>query len=126
MAATSLYSPTANPIPANCTAYSPPARPVSLALRSSLFGCRIPGSLSAEKPGVSGPEPVPSNRLKTVSASHHSFDVVIVGAGIIGLSIARQFLLDSDLSVAVVDRAVPCSGATGAGKIFASFGFVGP
>ncbi|CAH9109740.1 unnamed protein product [Cuscuta epithymum] len=45
-----------------------------------------------------------------------SFDVVIIGSGIIGLSIARQFLLGSDLSVAVIDAAVPCSGATGAGQ----------
>ena len=44
-----------------------------------------------------------------------AFDVVIVGAGIIGLTIARQFLLGSNLSVAVVDAAVPCTGATGAG-----------
>ncbi|XP_022143543.1 uncharacterized protein LOC111013420 isoform X2 [Momordica charantia] len=44
------------------------------------------------------------------------FDVVIIGAGIIGLTIARQFLIGSDLSVAVVDKAVPCSGATGAGQ----------
>jgi glycine/D-amino acid oxidase-like deaminating enzyme len=43
------------------------------------------------------------------------FDVVIVGAGIIGLSVARQFLMDSDLSVAIIDKGVPCSGATGAG-----------
>ncbi|XP_021733486.1 uncharacterized protein LOC110700279 [Chenopodium quinoa] len=46
----------------------------------------------------------------------HSFDVVVVGAGIIGLSIARDLLLRSNLSVAVVDAAVPCSGATGAGQ----------
>ncbi|XP_060203019.1 uncharacterized protein LOC132631460 isoform X2 [Lycium barbarum] len=45
-----------------------------------------------------------------------SFDVVIIGAGIIGLTIARQLLLDSDLSVALVDAALPCSGATGAGQ----------
>ncbi|KAF6162275.1 hypothetical protein GIB67_008404 [Kingdonia uniflora] len=44
------------------------------------------------------------------------FDVVVVGAGIIGLSIAKQLLTESDLSVAVVDAAVPCSGATGAGQ----------
>lgn len=46
----------------------------------------------------------------------HSFDVVVVGAGIIGLTIARDLLLRSNLSVAVVDAAVPCSGATGAGQ----------
>ncbi|KAK3003308.1 hypothetical protein RJ639_018330 [Escallonia herrerae] len=50
------------------------------------------------------------------STSTAAFDVVVVGAGIIGLTIARQFLQESDLSVAVVDAAVPCSGATGAGQ----------
>ncbi|XP_061339768.1 uncharacterized protein LOC133286379 isoform X2 [Gastrolobium bilobum] len=50
------------------------------------------------------------------SSSPSTFDVVIVGAGIIGLTIARQFLMGSDLSVAIVDKGVPCSGATGAGQ----------
>uniref|UniRef100_I1QQE1 FAD-dependent oxidoreductase domain-containing protein 1 n=2 Tax=Oryza glaberrima TaxID=4538 RepID=I1QQE1_ORYGL len=54
------------------------------------------------------PEPAPA------SASHH--DVVVVGAGIIGLSIARHLLLHTPLSVAVADAAVPCTGATGAGQ----------
>ncbi|CAN6218343.1 unnamed protein product [Urochloa humidicola] len=47
-------------------------------------------------------------------ASHH--DVVVVGAGIVGLAIARHLLLHTPLSVAVADAAVPCSGATGAGQ----------
>lgn len=70
-------------------------------------------------PGISFPrrkfrfEPV---RCSASSDTKKSFDVVIIGAGIIGLSIARQFLIGSDLSVAVVDKAVPCSGATGAGQ----------
>ncbi|KAD5317708.1 hypothetical protein E3N88_17654 [Mikania micrantha] len=51
-----------------------------------------------------------------MSSTPHSYDVVVVGAGIIGLTIARQLLNGSDLSVAVVDAAVPCSGATGAGQ----------
>ncbi|XP_076951050.1 uncharacterized protein LOC143624219 isoform X1 [Bidens hawaiensis] len=51
-----------------------------------------------------------------MSSASHSYDVVVVGAGIIGLSIARHLLNGSDLSVAVVDAAVPCSGATGAGQ----------
>ncbi|XP_031406472.1 uncharacterized protein LOC116215050 [Punica granatum] len=117
MAAISLSSSSTNPKKAtNYGVYSPCARPFRLALRSSLFGSTFPGTLSAEKPRVSGPRPLSSTRLNAVSASHHSFDVVVVGAGIIGLSIARQLLLESDLSVAVIDRAVPCSGATGAGQ----------
>ncbi|KAL8531112.1 hypothetical protein ACS0TY_007939 [Phlomoides rotata] len=55
-----------------------------------------------------------SNRVS--GSGTRSFDVVIVGAGVIGLTIARQFLLRSNLSVAVVDAAVPCAGATGAGQ----------
>ena len=43
------------------------------------------------------------------------YDVVIVGAGIIGLSIAHRILSNTHLSVALVDAARPCSGATGAG-----------
>ncbi|XP_058196673.1 uncharacterized protein LOC131312744 isoform X2 [Rhododendron vialii] len=58
----------------------------------------------------------PFRGLKPIKASSHTFDVVVVGAGIIGLTIARQFLMESDLSVAVVDAAVPCAGATGAGQ----------
>lgn len=55
--------------------------------------------------------------LNSSSSSPHSYDVVVVGAGIIGLTIAHKLLLDSDLSVAVVDAALPCAGATGAGTI---------
>ena len=58
-----------------------------------------------------------ANRFREVgpiSASHEAFDVVVIGAGIIGFSIARQLLIHSDLSVALVDKAVPLSGATGA------------
>ncbi|XP_023751763.1 uncharacterized protein LOC111900122 [Lactuca sativa] len=55
-------------------------------------------------------------RMSSISPASHSYDVVVVGAGIIGLSIARQLLIGSHLSVAVVDAAVPCSGATGAGQ----------
>ncbi|KAF0914087.1 hypothetical protein E2562_026497 [Oryza meyeriana var. granulata] len=55
-----------------------------------------------------------SQRLEPASASHH--DVVVVGAGIIGLSIARHLLLHTPLSVAVADAGVPCTGATGAGQ----------
>ncbi|KAK9993060.1 hypothetical protein SO802_022763 [Lithocarpus litseifolius] len=62
------------------------------------------------------PEPVTLSGSYPISAESRSFDVVIIGAGIIGLTIARHFLIGSDLSVAVVDKAVPCSGATGAGQ----------
>jgi heterodisulfide reductase subunit A-like polyferredoxin len=44
-------------------------------------------------------------------------DIVIVGAGIIGLSIAHTLLHDTTFSVALVDRAQPCAGATGAGEV---------
>lgn len=72
-----------------------------------------PLSLSRSKKSWHGSLQV--SNLSQSSASN-SFDVVIVGAGIIGLTIARHLLLASDLSVALVDAAVPCSGATGAGK----------
>ncbi|KAL3653253.1 hypothetical protein CASFOL_002934 [Castilleja foliolosa] len=66
---------------------------------------------------ASGSGPSLAVGLDRVSGSNtHTFDVVIVGAGIIGLTIARQFLLGSNLSVAIVDAAVPCAGATGAGQ----------
>ncbi|KAF8701098.1 hypothetical protein HU200_033750 [Digitaria exilis] len=57
---------------------------------------------------------VQATRATASDASHH--DVVVVGAGIVGLTIARHLLLHTPLSVAVVDAAVPCSGATGAGQ----------
>lgn len=55
-------------------------------------------------------------RIFAVQRSEH--DVVVVGAGIIGQTIARKFLLESDLSVALVDAHFPCSrpSATGAGE----------
>src|SRR5579871_7049348 len=43
-----------------------------------------------------------------------SFDVVIVGAGIVGAACAFE-LAKAKLSVAVVDQSFPASGATGAG-----------
>ncbi|OEL22025.1 hypothetical protein BAE44_0016956, partial [Dichanthelium oligosanthes] len=57
---------------------------------------------------------VPAPGATAADASHH--DVVVVGAGIVGLAIARHLLLHTPLSVAVADAAVPCSGATGAGQ----------
>lgn len=85
---------------------------------SCLFGNKFFGKpLLARAQTERSDETAPSRRLKLIKASSsHTFDVVVVGAGIIGLSIARQFLTESDLSVAVVDAAVPCAGATGAGN----------
>ncbi|XP_075506436.1 uncharacterized protein LOC142543213 [Primulina tabacum] len=66
---------------------------------------------------MSRPMPAGATGLFWVpDSSSLTFDVVVVGAGIIGLTIARHFLLHSNLSVALVDAAVPCAGATGAGQ----------
>lgn len=73
-------------------------------------------SLSVNETGRIRPRPVRFSVMGAAVNTSHQFDVVIVGAGIIGLTIARQFLIGSDLSVAIADKAVPCSGATGAGK----------
>ncbi|XP_011009331.1 PREDICTED: LOW QUALITY PROTEIN: uncharacterized protein LOC105114479 [Populus euphratica] len=78
--------------------------------KTTFFG----SSLTANGKTLSLPKTFRTQPVIT-SSSTHTFDVVIIGAGIIGLTIARQFLIGSDLSVAVVDKDVPCSGATGAG-----------
>ncbi|XP_072966209.1 uncharacterized protein [Typha angustifolia] len=87
--------------------------------------------LSSSKPNH--PSRFPSNPSKSLVASPYlqirrprslrplalrrsEHDVVVIGAGIIGLSITRHLLLHSDLSVAIADAGVPCSGATGAGQ----------
>ena len=66
------------------------------------------------------------NRIESVSLSGwhpisasccESFDVVIIRARILGLTIARQLLIRSKLFVAVVEKAILCSGAAGAGKV---------
>lgn len=44
---------------------------------------------------------------------YYTYDIVIVGAGIIGLSIARNFPLHSQFSVAIIDASTPLT--TGAG-----------
>ncbi|KAF8014710.1 hypothetical protein BT93_H0500 [Corymbia citriodora subsp. variegata] len=123
MASMSTYRPAARPhLKPSSFIVSPRPPPCTLALRSRLFGSRIPVDLCATRTRLNGPSGAgqPLGRVRVgsrpVVASQHSFDVVIVGAGIIGLTIARQLLLESDLSVAVVDKAVPCSGATGAGQ----------
>eukprot|EP00252_Welwitschia_mirabilis_P006720 TRINITY_DN1761_c0_g1_i1.p1 TRINITY_DN1761_c0_g1~~TRINITY_DN1761_c0_g1_i1.p1 ORF type:complete len:460 (-),score=91.95 TRINITY_DN1761_c0_g1_i1:229-1608(-) len=53
-------------------------------------------------------------------------DVVIVGAGIIGLTIARQLLLKTPLSVSIIDSKRPCAGATGAGQGYIWMGYRNP
>ena len=92
----------------------------SFSFESSLFSSKIPTkqlSFSDNVTKTTRPEPTRYLGSEMVKASSHSFDVVIVGTGIIGLTIARQFLIGSDLSVAVVGKAVPCSsGATSAGE----------
>ncbi|XP_044382159.1 glycine oxidase isoform X1 [Triticum aestivum] len=92
------FSPAPNP---NAAPF-PSASPSSRARRFSIRGPRRRRPLPALRSSASP------------SASHH--DVVVVGAGIVGLSIARHLLLHTPLSVAVADAAVPCSGATGAGQ----------
>ncbi|KAK9281948.1 hypothetical protein L1049_004857 [Liquidambar formosana] len=120
MAMILAFSPNPNPF-SKPTSSIPSQRTQFLrgfALESSLFGSNFPEksfSYSTKKTRRNRLGPLPYSALNPSSASH-SFDVVIIGAGIIGLTIARQFLTGSDLSVAVVDKAVPCSGATGAGQ----------
>ncbi|XP_010069584.2 glycine oxidase [Eucalyptus grandis] len=119
MAAISTYRPAAKPrLKPSSSVVSRRPSPCALALRSSLLGSRIPVNLSAAWTPLNGPPGRVRVGWRPVVASQHSFDIVIVGAGIIGLTIARQLLLESDLSVAVVDKVVPCSGATGAGQGF--------
>ncbi|KAI4354158.1 hypothetical protein L6164_003051 [Bauhinia variegata] len=86
---------------------------------STLFGLKLPHksfSLSVGETRIIRTKSTRFSGFNPISASHQAFDVVIIGAGIIGLTLARQFLIESHLSVAVVDKCVPCSGATGAGQ----------
>lgn len=96
-------------------------RSFGFACQSNVFGSKFTSkSISLYTAGTRAgrPELASSWDSEPISASHphQTFDVLIIGAGIIGLTIARQFLTGSDLSVAVIDKAVPCSGATGAGQ----------
>lgn len=43
-------------------------------------------------------------------------DVIIVGAGIVGIAIAHELLRNTPFSVALLDAEQPCAGATGAGQ----------
>ncbi|OAE32058.1 hypothetical protein AXG93_2278s1380 [Marchantia polymorpha subsp. ruderalis] len=55
-------------------------------------------------------------RRFATSASVVEYDVVIVGAGVIGVATAHHILTTTPLSVALVDAREPCAGATGAGQ----------
>ena len=57
-----------------------------------------------------------TRKLTWSQATTSEVDVAVVGGGIVGLSVALELLSHaSKLSVALVERQVPCSGATGAG-----------
>ena len=56
-----------------------------------------------------------AGRSQSARAEVLEVDVAIVGAGIIGISIAHQLLTTTSMSVALIDAAQPCAGATGAG-----------
>eukprot|EP00850_Spirogloea_muscicola_P009704 SM000055S18238 [mRNA] locus=s55:259926:263061:+ [translate_table: standard] len=84
-------------------------------------GDRMPNAGPLAKPATAAP--VTASAAAAVAAAgparHEAeleVDVVIVGAGIIGLSIANRLLAATRLSVALVDAAGPCAGATGAGQ----------
>ncbi|KDP45239.1 hypothetical protein JCGZ_15104 [Jatropha curcas] len=112
MASISLYTPPSNPYNRDVVSFPRSRHSCTVPFKTSFFGSKLPGktlSISNHNAPKLRTQPV-------ISASTHTYDVVIIGAGIIGLTIARQLLVGSDLSVAVVDKAVPCSGATGAGQ----------
>ncbi|WVZ65539.1 hypothetical protein U9M48_014885 [Paspalum notatum var. saurae] len=104
-----------NPSP---TRFSPSSASLSSRAPQSLSVCgprRGRGRpLRALRPQSQAQAPAAAASDAAANVSHH--DVVVVGAGIVGLAIARHLLLHTPLSVAVVDAAVPCSGATGAGQ----------
>ncbi|TQE12314.1 hypothetical protein C1H46_001967 [Malus baccata] len=88
--------------------------PPSTSFGSSKF---VSKSLSLRTAATRSGRPEAATLSHSESQSDQTFDVLVNGAGIIGLTIARQFLIGSDLSVAVIDKSVPCSGATGAGSL---------
>eukprot|EP01018_Ginkgo_biloba_P033114 Gb_37954 [translate_table: standard] len=66
------------------------------------------------------------SEYSSVGLQKLDFDIVIVGAGIIGLTIARQFLLNTNFSIAIIDAQRPCAGATGAGQGYIWLGYRTP
>lgn len=56
------------------------------------------------------------SRSSGSKARRLEYDVVIVGAGIVGLATAHHILSKTNLSVALIDAEEPCAGATGAGQ----------
>jgi glycine/D-amino acid oxidase-like deaminating enzyme len=59
----------------------------------------------------------PTRKSRLLATPNISTDVVVVGSGIIGLSIASALLrADDKLQVLLLDRAGLCAGATGAGQ----------
>ncbi|WCJ37256.1 FAD-dependent oxidoreductase family protein [Euphorbia peplus] len=121
MASMSVYSPLCNPAYNDVVSF-PTTRSSTLTFKTSFFGFKLPG-----KPfSFSNRYTLRSKTVLASSNSTHSFDVVIIGAGIIGLTIAHQFLTTSNLSVALVDKSLPCSGATGAGQGYIWMGHKSP
>lgn len=56
--------------------------------------------------------------LLVSQAAASEVDVAVIGGGIIGLCVALELLTHvSQPSVALIERQVPCSGATGAGAL---------
>ncbi|XP_015579717.1 glycine oxidase isoform X2 [Ricinus communis] len=114
MASMSVYSPRSNLHNRDVVSLPSSSRHLCTNIKTTFFGSKLPAKpISISLSHYNAPK---LRREPLITASTHTFDVVIVGAGIIGLAIARQFLIGSNLSVAVVDKAVPCSGATGAGQ----------
>ncbi|KAJ4772396.1 D-amino acid dehydrogenase [Rhynchospora pubera] len=91
----------------------------SISISSSSLQSRLFLTPTRSRRSISAvPLPIPRRcrSFSTLALHRSDHDVVVVGAGIIGLTIARHLLLNSHLSVAVTDAKLPCSGATGAGQ----------